>query len=157
MGEGVSFQFEGQPITRGVYAVLESSTYEPRPESAYQSDMFRPLNKHGAEMNNDGTIKKRRFWLTDVDAFHEQICVIGDFGLKGWESHSKVRYLHVERRSKWASCFLKWVNANHEQDHMEDDEEEDAQLEGSEEEESDSDEEEESDEEANDDPTMGRL
>ena len=135
MSEGVSFQFQDQTITRGVYAVLESSEYEALPVGAtYASDMFRALNKQAHELNADGSIKKRRFWLTDVEAFHRPICVVGDIGLAGVR-HSKLRYLHVESRDKWAELFSKWVNAAHEEDHMEDDEEEDAMLESSDEEE----------------------
>ena len=122
---GKSFKFGSQTIGPGVYAVIGSSYYEDHKNEAFTHGKSRILHPLYKEVVPPGQLEKRQFYLTDVEAFVEPICVVPDVG-NDKEEHSKTRYFHVQPRKVWAQNFTKWVKNDHETDHLDDDAEEDA-------------------------------
>jgi len=120
--EGRTIKFADQRLDKGVYAVIESSYYVDAKfdkTDPTKSRLLRPLCK---EIAPAGVTAKRKFYLANVEAFVEPICVVPDFGNR--PEHSKVRYFHVQPRSGWSDNFISWVNNPYEKDHHDDEAEE---------------------------------
>ena len=106
--DGFSTEFAGCRIGKGVYAVIESSALCPNMDKngdqENTSEMFVPYVKEAEELEEDGTIKKRRFYLADVESITAAACVIPDIG-----HDNKLRYFLVTPRSQWSSLFIQWL------------------------------------------------
>lgn len=131
-------------VERGVYAVVESSTYDdmlrietkrpkkmgkrkrnhdPEEEFEYdpfKSDLFRPIVKYTAQ-NADG-IREPVYSLVNVEAIMSTCTVIPDIG-----SPNIFRYLLMTPRKEWSDLFIKWIKQPHKYDkeQMREDDEED--------------------------------
>ena len=124
---GVQVDVGPYSVQAGVYAVIESAdiideqdahllgTYAAKHGS---SSIFTPIIKECAEIADNGSIAKRQFYLADVEAFVEPICVIPDVGID-----VKRKYFQVLPRKRWAEQFAAWLNATHKLDDVEDFEE----------------------------------
>ena len=60
--------------------------------------------KEAEELNQDGTISRRRFYLADVESIVAAACVIPDIG-----HENKLRYFLLTQRKEWASQFVRWL------------------------------------------------
>ena len=107
--DGFSTHFAGVRLRKGVYAVIESSKLCPnidgKGEQENTSELFIPYIKEAKELNEDGTINKRKFYLADVESIVAAACVIPDIGHK-----NKLRYFMLTPRKEWAGQFVKWLN-----------------------------------------------
>jgi hypothetical protein len=54
-------------------------------------------------------VTKLKFYLADVDAFHEPVVVVPDMG-----SRLPNRYLMLRNVTKWGEDFTKWLDAPYE-------------------------------------------
>ena len=118
--KGRTIRFQDQRLDSGVYAVIESSYYVDAvfdKTDPTKSRLLRPLCKEMAPAGA-GEVAKRKFYLANVEAFAEAICVVPDFGNS--PEHSKVRYFHVQPRSGWSENFISWVKNPYETDHRDD-------------------------------------
>ena len=120
-GESDDFQtdFGGCCLTNGVYAVIESTLPCPnraKDGSSLQndSDLFTPYIKSVKTLYDDGTIADRQFWLANVEAIVDPLCVIPDVG-----SEDKCQYFVVAAQNKWSDMFVKWLEAPHKDDEEE--------------------------------------
>ena len=118
LDDAFSLEFEGVQVQKGVYAVVECGL--PTPEEgeedeeiyATKSDLFQPFLKE-VEMKEDGTMADRVFYLADVEAIVEPVCVVPDVG-----SDYIARYFRVTPRREWANLFINWVQQPHNLDDM---------------------------------------
>ena len=117
-GESDDFQtdFGGCCLRNGVYAVIESTLPCPNLKEdgsslLNDSDLFTPYIKSVKALYDDGTIADRQFYLADVEAIVDPLCVIPDVG-----SEDKCRYFVVAARNKWSDMFVKWLEAPHKGD-----------------------------------------
>jgi hypothetical protein len=106
--DDLRLQLAGCVIQNGVYAVVESSTYLEDEEEIGQSDLFVPIQKEVDDINEEGVVSKRRFYLADVEAFVEPITVVPNVG-----SSNKCMYFHVLSRKKWSDRFEAWLAEPH--------------------------------------------
>ena len=119
---GVTLNIGDVMVQKGVYAVVESGAYLEQQSEAMQeihattSDLFRPFFKDG-EMTDEGEMKRRKFYLADVDAFVEPVCVIPDVG-----NEVVTKYFQVVARKEWANIFTAWLEQPHHYDDMTDEE-----------------------------------
>ena len=119
--DGVSVEYGGIWVKKGVYAVVESADYIEDEDEVGLSDIFIPVIKEVGEVANNGYVTKRRFYLADVEAFLEPIVVVPDIG-----SVPRCKYFQVKSRALWAKDFIDWVEMPHYHDEIdvdEDDEE----------------------------------
>lgn len=95
----------GIALKNGIYAIVETAALESESEAntAFKSDILAPIYKRELEVNEDGTVGERTFYLADTEAFLEPCCVIPDIG------GPCNRYFIVQGRNYWAAMFLKWV------------------------------------------------
>ena len=115
-----NFEIADCKIQNGIYAVIESTTYEPPPkknEPRYDvraSDLFSAIIK---DTNANGS---RKFYLADVESIVATCCVVPDIGSK-----NEYRFFEVLPRKEWARIFTKWLIDRHtdEQAEMEEEEE----------------------------------
>ena len=117
LAEGVSVEFGGIRIQKGVYAVIESSNYITDEDEIGLSDIFIPIIKEVETLDGDGFVTKRRFYLADVEAIVDTVVVIPDIG-----SNPKCKYFQVKSRAKWSEEFVKWVEMPHRLDEMDEEE-----------------------------------
>ena len=122
-----SDKFADCHLQASVYAVIESSEYcpnqvlmpngqpqmdssgkNPVPVLINDSNMFTPIIKEGIIFNHEGHVAQRRFYLADVDSIVDPIAVIPDIG-----NTNRLRYFVVAPRDKWATNFMKWLDASH--------------------------------------------
>ena len=94
--------FDGCQLSKGVFAVIESAKYVDRED--HFSEMFWPLEKESKTKHDDGSIEKRRFYLADVEAIVDAVCVIPNIS-----SERKDEYFQVTARKQWASDFVRWL------------------------------------------------
>ena len=59
------------------------------------------------DLDSDGTVLKRHFFLADTCAFVDPCCAVADIG--GPSS----RYFVVKSRTKWPADFIRWVRDPH--------------------------------------------
>jgi len=104
----------GVRLKNGVYAVVESSTYETDPEQIKVSDLFTPLLKDVEGFNQYSVVDGRIFYLADVEAIVGPCCVIPDIG------GPANRYFQVKPRSEWPEIFTKWLQSPHEDEDISD-------------------------------------
>ena len=105
---GVRVEYGGIWLKSGVYAIVESASYVEDADEIGLSDIFIPLIKEAAEIDHDGFVEKRKFYLADVEAFVEPIVVIPDVG-----SVPRCKYFQVKSRSEWAKDFIEWIKMPH--------------------------------------------
>ncbi len=118
---GVTVQFFGSTVHPGVYAVVESTTACPNNDIhgnlINDLELFTPIIKE-VDFDEDGDICACRFWLADVEAIVEPVCVIPDIG-----NTNRARYFGVLPRKDWANQFKSWLMQPHsvKEDQMDDD------------------------------------
>lgn len=107
-----STEFAGCHIQKGVFAVVESARYDllPNGQPNTKSELFLPLFKEVSELDNDGDIAHRKFYLADVEAIVDCACVVPDIG------RNKLRYLEVKPKKEWADLFIEWLERPHTHD-----------------------------------------
>jgi hypothetical protein len=107
LADNVSVKYGDVTVKKGVYAVVESSEYVKEDRDGVQvqvgSDLLRVIRKEIAWKNERGEMS-RKFYLADVEAFVDPICVVPDIG-----AEDKVRYFEVLPRKKWSDVFIKWL------------------------------------------------
>ena len=104
----------GVPLDNGTLGIVESTSWIEA-DKAYS--IFREARLESAELSKDGSIKKRRFYLVDVDTFKEPVAVIANQGTKD-------RYFVMKSKSKWADQFVTWLQSPFERVPQEEDDEE---------------------------------
>jgi len=102
-----AIEYGGIRVKDGVYAVVESSTYENDKDEGW-SELFEPIKKEIEELSGDGKeVVGRRFYLADVEAFDGPCCVVPDIG------GPPNRYFFVHPRTEWSKFFLRFVQEPH--------------------------------------------
>jgi len=114
-GRGKTLQYGGVTLEDGVFAVVESTTYEAGDE-ADQSDLFVPILKDVGGFDTQGKISSRRFDLAPTHAFLYPACVIPDIG------GAPNRYFYVHPRTYWSNMFEQWLKRPHTEDDLSDEE-----------------------------------
>ena len=125
MVEGLDGEYE---VGAGVYAVIESSSYQPRELQVFSSGLFTSIVKEVAISRNGKTLK-RQFYLADVESIVSPLIVVPDIG----NSHGDNYYFEVTPRTKWAEDFAAWLEVDDEEE-IEEDSDTDAEDEESDEE-----------------------
>ena len=100
-------------IERGLYAVVESATYESEPDKnkVGVSELFKPLTKDVIWVDGEvGGEYNPKYYLVPVESIVGPLCVIPDIG------PDKTRYFRVLPRRKWAALYEEWVAAPHKHD-----------------------------------------
>ena len=104
-------------VQRGVYAVVESADFEEEDaeeEDPWKSILFQGCRKECKFLNNNlKCVGERQFYLADVEAFVDPVCVIPDVG-----NSDIMRYLMLKPRTDWAQLFIDWVRADPDEDEM---------------------------------------
>ena len=95
----------------GVYAVVESATIEENEEELGRSSVLTPIRKT-VDLQANGSIAKRYFYLADTAAFVGPCCAIGDVG------GPANRYFLVKPRETWCEDFVRWLRDPHGLDEM---------------------------------------
>ena len=103
---------DGTMVGKGFWAIVESASYKKIPPNTHSSELFRHLILDTAETNLDGSVKKRLFYVVDVESFKQRIVVIPKVG-------TKKDYIMMESRDSWADQFIEWIKAPHEIDQEE--------------------------------------
>ena len=118
-----SIQYGGITLKKGTYAVVETSELEENEEELGKSDLMVPIRKD-IDLNEDGSVARRRFYLADTEAFSHPCCTVPDIG------GSPNRYFVVKPRNQWAKEFVRWIRDEHHLDSMDilDEVEEDEQV-----------------------------
>ena len=104
----------GVRVEAGVYAVVETSYLDPDDDDVGRSDLLTPIRKE-VDLDDDGTVGQRHFYLANTTAFLRPCSVIPDIGCE-----SKNKYFAVTPRTEWPAEFLKWVREPHRNDEMDD-------------------------------------
>lgn len=105
---GYRTEFGGVTLSNGVYAVVESTTALEQDD---RSTLFQPYEAE-SELDANGEIRRRVFYLADVDAIVGPCTVIPDIG------GPVNRYFRVKPKSEWADEYLRWLRAPHIEDEM---------------------------------------
>ena len=109
--EDIDFDFKGSFVRKGVFAVIETTVFcpnkTPTGETINKSDLFIPIVKQAEELHPNGDIKKRQFWLANVESFVEPIAVVPDIG-----NSNKLRYFKLVHRRDWAEAFTDWLDSS---------------------------------------------
>lgn len=101
-------------IPPGMYAIVESANYYEGTTRHRASELFLPLRKEVARMEN-GFVTEMQFYLADVEAFVEPTVVIPDIG------GPKNAYFQLKNRAAWKKNFIEWLEDD-EEDEISDDE-----------------------------------
>jgi len=96
-------KFRNNYLQKGVYALVEASTYTTMPLNC---ETFRAINKEVAHDEQGSVV--RQFWLADVNAFVEPVAVVPNIG-----HPSKRQYFAMVPRKKWSDLFIKWLKEPH--------------------------------------------
>ena len=88
-------------IDPGLYAIVESATFVDQGIEDKKSDIFVPIIKEVDE-------KESKYYLANVDSFHEPVIVIPDVG------GPSNAYFIVKSRSSWREDFMTWLDMVHE-------------------------------------------
>ena len=107
-GQG-TVEFGGIRLENGTYAVVESTVRCEDQAQITASDLFVPYQKDVASLNDHGEVTKRKFYLADVQAITDPICVVPD-----WGAIPKCKYFHVLSRPQWVEEFVSWLRDPHE-------------------------------------------
>ena len=70
-----------------------------------------PIRKD-IDLNEDGSVAGRRFYLADTEAFADPCCTVPDIG------GPPNRYFVVKPRNQWPKEFVRWVRDEHHLDSM---------------------------------------
>ena len=108
-------EFGDYSLEKGVYAVVESTTYDEDDDEFYSSSLFKPIVKEVETMVNGKTVR-RKYYLADVDAFIEPLVVVPNIGSK-----PDNQYFEVKPRQKWAEEFEEWLEIDDEEEITNDD------------------------------------
>jgi hypothetical protein len=113
--DNFSCNFGGSILQKGVYAVVESANFDCKPDGSpnTMSELFVPLIKEVGSIDQEGNIVERRFYLADVEAIVDPLCVVPDIGVH------KFRYLQLKPRKQWAGLFADWLMRPHKDDKQE--------------------------------------
>jgi len=103
-------QFGGIDLKDGVYAVVESSTYDD--DIGLASDLFTPLTLDVGGLDAEGNVTSREFFLADVESIVGPCIVVPDVG------GPKNAYFQVKPRRDWAKEFVSWLEQPHQDDVM---------------------------------------
>ena len=106
-----AIHYGGIPLADGVYAVVETANVEADKTELGRSDLMTPICKD-VEVDEDGYVQERTFYLADTEAFEDPCCVIPDLG------GPSNRYFVVKPRNQWAQEFIRWVEDPHSLDEM---------------------------------------
>ena len=106
-----SISHGGIALGDGVYAVIESSALDNTAGEIQRSDLLMPIHKE-IEMDGDGLVTKRTFYLADTEAIVGPCCVVPDIG------GASNRYFVVRPREEWATEFSRWLEDPHNLDEM---------------------------------------
>ena len=108
--KGKRLYFGGIRLQAGVYAVVECTRLvKERVIGRTEMSIIHPIEKLVGEnegevlVNDDGTVKERKFYLADTDAFTGPCCVVPDIG------GPINRYWVIEPRNLWGGYFEDWV------------------------------------------------
>lgn len=104
-------------LTDGVFAVVEEARIDEN--ELGRSDLFVPFLKTVREMNDDGAVVARTFYLAPTEAIVKPCAMVADIG------GPKNRYFYVKPREEWSKMFAAWLNRPHHEDEMSDVEDED--------------------------------
>ena len=99
------------PLTDGVFAVVETANLEEDEAEIGRSDLMTPVRKE-VEVDGDGYVQTRTFYLADTEAFEDPCCVIPDLG------GPSNRHFVVKPRNQWAQEFIRWIEDPHNLDVM---------------------------------------
>ena len=105
--------YGGIPLEDGVFAVVETATVEQNIEEIGKSDLMTPVLKE-VQLDADGNVQDRTFYLANTEAFEDPCCVIPDLG------GPSNRYFVVKPRNQWAREFVRWIEDPHHLDEMDD-------------------------------------
>jgi hypothetical protein len=97
---------DGTIVRKGLWAIVESSFYKKVDPNVRSSDLFKHLVLETAENYPDGSVKRRRFYVVDVETFKQPLVVIPNVG-------TKKDYIMMAPRDTWANQFIEWVLAPH--------------------------------------------
>ena len=95
---------DGADVYNGTFAIIESAEYMDNNES---DSLFRDIKLEANEKLPDGTVRKRKFYIVDVEAFKDPLVVIPNLGTRD-------RYLEMIARTKWSGLCRSWILAPHE-------------------------------------------
>jgi hypothetical protein len=108
--EGYSFPLaDGTKVTKGFWAIVESCDYKKTDQSMPSSEMFVHLVLKTLENNHDGSVRRRKFYVVDVETFKNPIVVFPNVG-------TKRDYIMMHPRDKWSDDFVRWLEAPHAHD-----------------------------------------
>jgi hypothetical protein len=108
-----SIKHGGISLEAETYAVVETASIVENDVTSIKSDLLTPITKD-VELNDDGIVTKRTFYLANTEAFSDPCCVIPDLG------GASNAYFVVKPRNQWANEFLRWVEDQHNLDVMDD-------------------------------------
>ena len=103
--------YGGTPLRDGVFAVVETATVEANEDLIVKSDLMIPVCKE-VDLDEDGNVTNRTFYLADTEAFEDPCCVVPDLG------GPSNRYFVVKPRNQWADLFIAWLEDPHRLDEM---------------------------------------
>ena len=112
------FEYGGVRLKNATYAVVESVELEEDEEELGKSDLFVPLIKEVAGVDDLGNVLGRKFYLAETEAIVRPCAVIPDIG------GDRNRYFLVKGREEWHKEFIAWVERPHHDDDMNEEEEE---------------------------------
>ena len=118
MEEGTQHQLPGGiaggcQLSRGVWAIVQSTDYVEEEEGGDvekdEDGLFKEVVLEAEDKDEDGTVKKRKFYLVDVESFKDPLVVIPNQGTRD-------RYLLMAPRSTWSNMFIAWLQYPHKWD-----------------------------------------
>lgn len=122
--EGCDEKHGGVVLENATYAVVESAHWGTNQKEVAMSDIFIPLKKHVKKLDPaTGKVSERKFYLADVEAISDPMCVIPDFGGK-----VSTGYFQVKPRSEWVEDCIEWLNDEDDEISESEDEEENPQT-----------------------------
>ena len=111
--EGDSFPLsDGTKVTKGLWAIVESCFYKKKDPNEPSSDLFHHLVLETLQNNQDGSVRRRKFYVVDVESFKNPIVVIPNVG-------TKKDYIMMEPRDNWPNQFIRWLMNPHADDQAE--------------------------------------
>ena len=90
---------------------METSELEENEQELGKSDLMVPIRKD-IDLNEDGSVAGRRFYLADTEAIADPYCTVPDIG------GPPNRYFVVKPRNQWPKEFVRWVRDEHYLDSM---------------------------------------
>ena len=103
--------YGGIPLKDGTYAVVEVAELQEDEVEMGRSSMLVPFMKE-VDLDGDGTVVGRHFYLANTEAFEAPCCCVPDIG------GPPNRYFAMRTRSLWAEDFMVWLRDNHNLDKM---------------------------------------